>query len=605
MPEGCGRASRSFAGEHIKRTAGHHGGLTVMKAGRFTIPCLYAVASLLSFADAPTRGSAPADAIPAKRPKPVHLEFPDDPPMARPPAPPVAGPRGGGPVVRGEFVSIQVNVDAMQMNIPGDAANEPSIALDATDPSKIVIAWRQFDTVASNFRQAGYAYSHDGGETWTFPGVLEPGVFRSDPVLSFDTDGAIYYNSLRVEGNQFDCDVFISEDAGLSWSRPFDALGGDKCWMDIDRTGGIGHGNIYEAWNTAGNMFFPNTFSRSIDGGATWSTPIEVPNRPVFGSVNVGPDGEVYVAGVPNSASTDEFWVVKSTTVQNPLQTPAFQQAVQVNMGGSLEIGGAVNPAGLLGQVWVATDHSTGQSRGNVYVLCSVAPPTIGDPMDVKFIRSTNGGLNWSSPVRINDDQFFNGAWQWFGTMSVAPNGRIDAVWNDTRADFTSTNSELYYSYSIDAGASWRANVPLSPPFNHSLGYPNQDKLGDYYHMISHDSAAHLAYAATFNLEQDVYYLRIAADCNENGVHDGTDVMSGASPDCNANGTPDECEFPGCPGLVLADMNCDDEINGADIAGFVETFVAGGYACQADLDQDGSVTMDDAGLFVMTLLAAS
>src|SRR5437016_1146048 len=70
----------------------------------------------------------------------------------------------------GLFISRQVNVDLNGMNITGDAANEPSIAVDPTNGSKIVIGWRQFNSVSSNFRQSGYGYTSDGGMTWTFPG---------------------------------------------------------------------------------------------------------------------------------------------------------------------------------------------------------------------------------------------------------------------------------------------------------------------------------------------------------------------------------------------------------------------------------------------------
>jgi len=52
----------------------------------------------------------------------------------------------------GPFVSFQVNVDANGNNIIADAANEPSIAVDPTNGSKITIGWRQFDSVLSNFR---------------------------------------------------------------------------------------------------------------------------------------------------------------------------------------------------------------------------------------------------------------------------------------------------------------------------------------------------------------------------------------------------------------------------------------------------------------------
>ncbi|MDX1702502.1 MAG: hypothetical protein R3250_17870, partial [Melioribacteraceae bacterium] len=77
--------------------------------------------------------------------------------------------------VSSEFVSVQVNVDSLGMNIIGDAANEPSITVDPASPDNMAIGWRQFDTISSNFRQAGYGYSTDGGQTWT-TGIIEPGI---------------------------------------------------------------------------------------------------------------------------------------------------------------------------------------------------------------------------------------------------------------------------------------------------------------------------------------------------------------------------------------------------------------------------------------------
>ena len=101
----------------------------------------------------------------------------------------------GGHYRFGGHVSVQVNVNANGENIVGDAANEPSIAVDPTDRNHMAIGWRQFDTISNNFRQAGWGYTTDAGDTWTFPGVIEAGVFRSDPVLDSDADGVFYYNS--------------------------------------------------------------------------------------------------------------------------------------------------------------------------------------------------------------------------------------------------------------------------------------------------------------------------------------------------------------------------------------------------------------------------
>jgi hypothetical protein len=123
------------------------------------------------------------------------LEIRDDPYLAADPHVRQASP--AAVVERGSFSSTQVNVDRNGFNIFGDAGNEPSIAVDPTNRNRITIGWRQFDNIASNFRQAGWAFSNDGGRTWTFPGVLTPGIFRSDPVLDADAMGRVYYNSLR------------------------------------------------------------------------------------------------------------------------------------------------------------------------------------------------------------------------------------------------------------------------------------------------------------------------------------------------------------------------------------------------------------------------
>src|SRR6516225_8393144 len=137
----------------------------------------------------------------------------------------------------GAFTSYQVNVDGNGNNIVGDAANECSISVDPTDGSKMAIGWRQFSSVSSNFRQGGYGYTTNGGVHWTFPGVLENNVFRSDPVTNSDETGTFFYLSLL----QSLCEnMYRSTNGGQSWLElQADGLarGGDKQWFTIDKTG--------------------------------------------------------------------------------------------------------------------------------------------------------------------------------------------------------------------------------------------------------------------------------------------------------------------------------------------------------------------------------
>ncbi len=403
------------------------------------------------------------------------------------------------------FFTTQVNIDSNGNNIVGDAGNETSIAVDPTDPNRIVIGWRQFNSINNNFRQAGYAYSTNGGQTWTNPGVIEPGVFRSDPVLSFDADGNFYYNSLKVVNNSnFQCTVFRISDNGTAWDSGIFAQGGDKQWMEIDRTNGAGKDNIYASWSP-GISACTGAFTRSTNGGDSYEN-CSSGHRLSWGTIAVGPDGNLYAVGI----STNSIAVRKSSNAQNAGSNISWSSPVTVDLGGNLDGWSPINPAGLLGQAWIAVDKSNGTGHGNVYVLASVKRNSNSDPGDVMFARSTNGGQTFDAPIRINNDTGTSN-YQWFGTMSVAPNGRIDAVWLDTRDAPSSTphKSALYYSYSTDQGQTWSANEKLSASFNPHIGYPNQQKMGDYFDMISDNNGAHLAWANTLNGGEDVYYAHI------------------------------------------------------------------------------------------------
>src|SRR6266540_2788660 len=353
----------------------------------------------------------------------------------------------------GPFVSYQVNVDNTGNNIIGDAANEPSIAVDPTDGNKMTIGWRQFNSVSSNFRQGGWGYTTDGGIHWTFPGVLENNVFRSDPVLGSNETGNFFYLSLRE--NFYD-DIWRSTNGGQAWTRLTfgNVTGGDKEWFTIDTTNGMGHGFLYQAWSTGGNNWGGRQFSRSTDNGVTWISPIFIPSSPVWGTLDVTSNGNLFIGGAANFSSP--FWCIRSSNAQNPAVTPTFDQSTQVNLGGSLVFDGGINPGGLAGQCFLAVDRSGGPTNDTIYMLASGEPFGGGGP-DVMFARSTDGGVTWSP------------------------------------------------------------NVAVSTAFTPFEGYPNQNKIGDYITIVSDNTGGDVAYSATFNFnpsrgqhEQDVYFVRVS-----------------------------------------------------------------------------------------------
>ena len=199
-----------------------------------------------------------------------------------------------------------------------------------------------------------------------------------------------------------------------------------------------------------------------------------------------------------SAVSRTPFTAFARATRRTATVTPTFDRITPLNMGGDL-IQGGINGIGLCGQTFLAVDRSGSATNNNIYMLASVLPPG-RSTTDVMFVRSTDGGQTFSAPHRINDDPTPQSKWHWFGTFSVAPNGRLDAVWYDTRNAANNIDSQLFYSWSTDGGATWAANVAVSSPFNPQAGFPQNQKIGDYITIVSDNTGGNVAYAATFNV---------------------------------------------------------------------------------------------------------
>ncbi|MCC6908591.1 MAG: exo-alpha-sialidase [Phycisphaerales bacterium] len=397
---------------------------------------------------------------------------------------------------------VQINIDGQGFNIPNDAANEPSFSIDPLHPQHMVVGWREFPTVNSNSRYAGYAVTTDGGLTWYNGGTLpppdgSPNGEQSDPVIAVDNDGRFFYNSLLFTGGQLGILIYNSDTGGYSWNDPLYLFTGfaDKNWYTIDRSGASRH--HYCSW---GNTTI--YVSRSITEGATWQTPQPL-GAGIRSYMETGLNGELYLAWWDYNAQRVAFRT--SRNASDPNQTPTWSPEVRLPFG-RMPSGLRINPGGGSGQVWIMVDTSDGPSRGNVYACSSSVPAN--DVCDVMFARSTDGGQTFSTPIRINDDPPGQD-YQWMASISIAPSGRLDATWFDTRDDPNHFISRLYYSYSWDGGLTWSPNRAVGDPFDPSLGYPQQNKIGDYFQCQSDNGSVSVIHPATFNGEQDIYYQRL------------------------------------------------------------------------------------------------
>ncbi len=438
---------------------------------------------------------------------------------------------------------VQINVAPDGGNIAGDAANEPTLAVDLDASDRMVAAWRQFDDASDPLRTAGWATSSDGGRSWIFHGAVDPGVFSSDPVLAAGGEGG--FHLLGLDEGFHSCRLHTSLDRGSSWAPAVPARGGDKPWLATDPA----RGHVYVFWDSAYSCCGETSFARSIDGGATFENAVSIDPPLSLGTMTVGPDGEVLIAGIVDIIT---FAVARSDNARDPAAEPTFTVA-ELDLGGSFGFLEEPNPDGLAGMPWVAVGRSLGPPRAPVYLLASV-DPSGADPLDVHLVRSDDGGATWTPPILVNATA--TDGWQWFGSLDVAPDGRLDVVWYDSPDENDPGRTKVLYASSNNRGETWSEPTLVASEFDSHLGWPDErDRLGDYVHLRSDTLGADLVFAATYNGEQDIYFARIGPrDCNRNGIPDPDDILAG-EPDCDRDGAPDTCE-------IAASAEADDNNDG-------------------------------------------
>jgi hypothetical protein len=92
---------------------------------------------------------------------------------------------------------------------------------------------------------------------------------------------------------------------------------------------------------------------------------------------------------------------------------------------------------------------------------------------DIVVRRSTDRGVTWTDPVAINDDDPSDQYTSFYPQLSVAPNGRVDVIWQDNRqqADYL---VNVRYTYSTDGGQTWAPNLAVTDQpidFNRGISF--------------------------------------------------------------------------------------------------------------------------------------
>jgi hypothetical protein len=374
----------------------------------------------------------------------------------------------------------------------GNDFGEPYIAVNPNDPKKQVCA----------YNTNSFYYTLNGID-WiksypTFPGYNILG----DPVMAYDNLGNVFYVSLyspNVSSGPWGIVVAKSTNNGVSWSNYYQAHQttlqlADKEWVAIDQTNGPYSGNIYIGWRQYGSPGMG--FIRSTDHGATWSSFMQLTGGQ-GAYVSVGPNGSTQ-GGYLYFACSDNYIGTSILMHRSSDGGATFQFLGYVVSG--ITVPGilyGVNGRPTLKNTHIrcddmprmAVDNSYTSTRGNVYIVYAANPPG-PDLADIFFVKSTNNGVSWSTPIKLNDDATTTD--QWMPTISVDNNtGKIFISWYDSRNDPTNNIlTDIYGTTSSDGGTTFAtdnriSNASFNPDNMASVNLTDASYIGDYFGTAS------------------------------------------------------------------------------------------------------------------------
>jgi hypothetical protein len=440
--------------------------------------------------------------------------------------------------------------------------NEPTLAIDPRNPNVWSSGSNDYCTVpTTGDGWAGFYRSTDTGQHWTdsllpgyngdtsTQGLLSPlhsmvaggALAAGDPQMSWDGKGDLFYMGNNFNrGTPNGKSARLRDNTGDIWVATYAPAPGNPADTTTDgstyvrtvllatNTFGVGQfndktdlvadpatGNVYAAWSTFhGSGCNEISFSRSTDGGATFSAPLKLSSGICSNqgpSIAVGSRGQVFVAweggnggafakapgsvnGAAFVASNDfgaSFGPARLAVLYAPFVSTMFSG------NGARECGDAplLCPTGFtfprfdLSGPYLASDTVNG-----TLVMAFQATQASGQGQ-IEYTVSKNGGGSWLPTALLAPSTTGHQFFPWL----TASDGRVNAIWYDSRGDpdyaanrppcnnasgMTRACLNVRYAESSNGGMTWDTSVqvndvPTNPNYEQFSGR-SAPFFGDY-----------------------------------------------------------------------------------------------------------------------------
>jgi Dockerin type I domain len=469
-------------------------------------------------------------------------------------------------------------------------AHSPRIACNGTN---VYVMW--LDNRNGSSYQVYFNRSNNAGASWQASSVqLSPGTGYncSIPVRKgLETSGSYVYacweGDSAVSG-QYEIRFANSPNNGITWNPAIqiNTPGGNASMPYLD----FENNNVYIAWlddqASPGSWIYDVYFDYSNDNGATWQTP-DINIDHLIGIrdqvVSICSDGGyVYAMWLDSrqwgglgydvftnvSADSGATWALEQLV--NHGSYPAGIQNAKPEIVADY---GFVNVFWSDARIWGLPNVYTTYSSDNGTTWLS-GP----DEADIYFVRSTNGGASWGTPITVNDDAT---VWaQVLPWLVVKENGMIDLTYYNFR--WTPVNplfpgAEVRMAVSTNGGTSFQPSFPIQD----TVVTPMTNWVGEYNGMAVLDSFVYTVFTDFIQSGNSDIYMDISVnpqagscfgkcgDANNDGDVNVSDAVWIINYVFVGGGQP-------LPVLACGDANTDGEVNVSDAVWIINYVFVGG-----------------------------
>ncbi len=334
--------------------------------------------------------------------------------------------------------------------------SEPKIICNPKNPNILAVSANDF----SDNAESGCVFiSADGGIHWHTKRVPLSLKFKrsaySDPWLEYDSYGNLYFTAIQLDiQNKGKEGIFIarSTDDGTTWKTDFnfvDYNGKVNIYLDrpkiyIDKSPG-NNNSINISWNEINVFESFVIFSRSTDGGNTFTPPVTVEKHDIKYCSLTGDHGNLYITYLKN----EKRLTVKKSTDGGNYWGKEISYLDIIPSGIKSENQYIIKNSEKKG-IRVNSEPSLSISESNDLLITFSASGRSNDLSDIYFTKLEKNSNELTNPIKVNSDVTNND--QFFPSVTSDKSGNIFIMYQDSRNDINNIITETYISYSYDGG---------------------------------------------------------------------------------------------------------------------------------------------------------